>query len=56
MKKYNITVNGTTYAVEVEEAGGSAAPAAAPALYRGEDTVLENGIEYRNVEAYLKEL
>ena len=25
-------------------------------LYRGEDTVLENGIEYRNVEAYLKEL
>ena len=33
MKKYNITVNGTTYAVAVEEAGGapSAAPAAAPA-------------------------
>ena len=33
MKKYNITVNGQTYAVEVEEAGGapSAAPAAAPA-------------------------
>ena len=34
MKKYNITVNGTTYAVEVEEAGGSlasAAPAPAPA-------------------------
>ena len=34
MKKYNITVNGTTYAVEVEELGGapSAAPvAAAPA-------------------------
>ncbi len=30
MKKYNITVNGTVYAVEVEEAGGSA-PAAAPA-------------------------
>lgn len=29
MKKYNITVNGTTYAVDVEEAGG--APAAAPA-------------------------
>ena len=25
-------------------------------LYRGEDTVLKNGIEYRNVEAYLKEL
>ena len=25
-------------------------------LYCGEDTVLENGIEYRNVEAYLKEL
>ena len=25
-------------------------------LNRGEDTVLENGIEYRNVEAYLKEL
>lgn len=25
-------------------------------LYRGEDAVLENGIEYRNVEAYLKEL
>lgn len=25
-------------------------------LYRGEDTVLENGIEYRNVETYLKEL
>ena len=34
MKKYNITVNGTTYAVEVEELGGapvSAAAAAAPA-------------------------
>ena len=41
MKKYNITVNGTTYAVEVEEVGGAAsaapaapapaAPAAAPA-------------------------
>ena len=30
MKKYNITVNGTTYAVEVEEAGGSVAPAPAP--------------------------
>lgn len=25
-------------------------------LYRGEDTVLDNGIEYRNVEAYLKRL
>lgn len=25
-------------------------------LYRGEDAVLENGIEYWNVEAYLKEL
>ena len=25
-------------------------------LYRGEDTVLENGIEYRNVENYLKKL
>lgn len=25
-------------------------------LYRGEDTVLENGIEYQNVEAYLKHL
>src|SRR5665647_2192941 len=33
MKKYNISVNGTTYAVEVEEAGGvaAAAPVAAPA-------------------------
>ena len=32
MKKYNIIVNGTAYAVEVEEAGASAsAPAAAPA-------------------------
>jgi glutaconyl-CoA/methylmalonyl-CoA decarboxylase subunit gamma len=31
MKKYNITVNGTTYQVEVEEAGGAvSAPAAAP--------------------------
>ena len=29
MKKYNITVNGQTYAVEVEELGG--APSAAPA-------------------------
>ena len=29
MKKYNITVNGTTYAVEVEEIGGASAPAAA---------------------------
>ena len=25
-------------------------------LYRGEDTLLENGIQYRNVEAYLKNL
>ena len=32
MKKYNITVNGTVYAVEVEEAGAApSAPAAAPA-------------------------
>ena len=33
MKKFNITVNGTAYDVEVEEvrAGGAAAPAAAPA-------------------------
>ena len=33
MKKYNITVNGVTYAVEVTEAGtvASAAPAPAPA-------------------------
>ena len=35
MKKYNITVNGKTYEVEVEELGGVAAPArpqvAAPA-------------------------
>ena len=32
MKKFNITVNGTAYEVEVEEvrAGGAAAPAAAP--------------------------
>lgn len=32
MKKFNITVNGTSYAVEVEEAGGAAAApkAAAP--------------------------
>ena len=25
-------------------------------LYRGEDTILENGIEYRNIEEYLKNL
>ena len=25
-------------------------------LYRGEDTVLENGIQYRNVESYLRNL
>lgn len=31
MKKYNITVNGVAYAVEVEEAGAVSAPAAAPA-------------------------
>ena len=34
MKKFNITVNGSSYAVEVEEVGGAAAPAsraAAPA-------------------------
>ena len=32
MKTYNITINGVTYAVEVEEVGGVAsAPAAAPA-------------------------
>ena len=32
MKKYNITVNGVAYAVEVEEAGAASAPAAAPAV------------------------
>jgi glutaconyl-CoA/methylmalonyl-CoA decarboxylase subunit gamma len=31
MKQYNITVNGTAYAVEVEELGGTTAPKAAPA-------------------------
>ncbi len=31
MRKFNITVNGTSYEVEVEEVGASAAPAAAPA-------------------------
>ena len=31
MKTYNITVNGVTYTVNVEEVNGSAAPAAAPA-------------------------
>ena len=30
MKKYNITVNGTTYEVFVEEANGNAAPTVAP--------------------------
>ena len=30
MKKFNITVNGSAYEVEVEEVGGAAAPAAAP--------------------------
>lgn len=30
MKKYNITVNGTAYAVEVEEVGGASTPVAAP--------------------------
>ena len=25
-------------------------------LYRGEDTILESGVEYRNVEEYLKSL
>ena len=31
MKRFNITVNGHAYDVMVEEVGGSAAPAAAPA-------------------------
>lgn len=31
MKQYNITVNGTAYAVEVEEIGGAATPAVAAA-------------------------
>ena len=35
MKKYNITVNGVAYAVEVEEAGAASAPAAAPAAHSG---------------------
>ena len=30
MKKFNITVNGKTYEVEVEEVGGAPSPAAAP--------------------------
>lgn len=34
MKKYNITVNGTLYEVEVEEVGGVAAAASAPAAPR----------------------
>jgi len=25
-------------------------------LYRGEDSVMENGVEYQNVENYLKHL
>ena len=42
MKKFNITVNGTAYDVEVEEVrGGAAAPAAAPvqAAAAGETTI-----------------
>ena len=39
MKKYNIVVNGTSYAVEVEEVGGAAAPAAAPAPSAGAQSV-----------------
>ena len=31
MKKYNVTVNGTTYEVLVEEAGAASAPVSAPA-------------------------
>ena len=31
MKKFNVTVNGNAYEVEVEEIGAAAAPAAAPA-------------------------
>ena len=31
MKTYNITVNGVTYTVDVEEVGATSAPAAAPA-------------------------
>lgn len=31
MKKFQVTVNGNTYEVEVEELGGNFAPAAAPA-------------------------
>lgn len=30
MRKFNITVNGKTYEVDVEEVGGAAAPVAAP--------------------------
>ena len=32
MRRFNITVNGVSYDVEVEEVTGSAAPAAAPAV------------------------
>lgn len=32
MRRFNITVNGVSYDVEVEEVNGSAAPAAAPAV------------------------
>ena len=31
MKKFNITVNGNTYEVEVEELGGVSAPVSRPA-------------------------
>ena len=32
MKTYNITVNGVTYTVDVEEVGATSAPVAAPAV------------------------
>lgn len=32
MRRFNITVNGVSYDVEVEEVNSSAAPAAAPAV------------------------
>ena len=35
MKTYNVTVNGVTYAVQVEEVGGAYAPVAAPAPAAG---------------------
>lgn len=47
MRKFNITVNGKTYAVDVEEVGGVSAPTPAPAAAPGSRSSSRTGTRSR---------